>query len=75
MIIGTFQNLDLYIGKRYVAPRLGKPGIEVKNQPVFVVRRATREEYLKDFIANNGRKPEGWQHRSARTRFYEILTD
>lgn len=65
-ICGTNNNLDNYIGKIYMPPRLTDHlGNDVEPQPLYIIRRATREEY----------KAQSKLHISWRRFYYEVSTD
>jgi hypothetical protein len=79
-IIGTFATLE--VGKRIVIHRLSdNNSVYHNNVPVFVVREATRNEYVKGAMEDN---PESFvrevangknAHNHPRAKFYEVLMD
>jgi hypothetical protein len=79
-IIGTFKTLE--VGKRTVIPKLSdKDAVYHYNVPVFVLREATKEEYVKGAMEDNA---EGFErevargadaHNSPNAKFYEVSMD
>lgn len=65
-VMGTNTNLDEYIGKLFIPPRItDHKGDDVEIQPLYIIRKATREEY----------KAQSEFHTTYRSYYYEVSTD